>query len=166
MAPSQASSAASARAITPPPVHRNVPALIAVAIGALVGSILRTVATEVWGTNTGVMVCNIVGCLVLGALTPVMASTSHWRRLVCTGLLGTLTTYSSLVVLTLDKSAGWGYLLGTLVGGLSAAVVGLVAGFEIVRARAIHEDKRNEVNRGAEDSADSADSADSTGEGR
>lgn len=166
MAPSQASSAASARAVTPAPVHRNVPALIAVAIGALVGSILRTVATEVWGTNTGVMVCNIVGCLALGALTPVMASTSHWRRLVCTGLLGTLTTYSSLVVLTLDKSAGWGYLLGTLVGGLSAAVVGLVVGFEIVRARAIREDKRRAGNQSRPGSESSADSADRAGEGR
>jgi CrcB protein len=87
---------------------------------------------------------NVTGCLVIGALLAVLLArfpTSPWMRpFFAVGVLGGYTTYSTFAVDAVQLArAGHGglavgYVLVSVVGGVLAVVVGLLAGRAVVRA--------------------------------
>ncbi|WP_333770442.1 fluoride efflux transporter CrcB [Streptomyces sp. IBSBF 2435] len=85
-----------------------------------------------WGTLT----VNVVGCLVLGALTGAAegAASARLHLLIGTGLCGTLTTYStfSYETLRLAESGAKAYAAGNVLlsvaAGLGAAFAGVTLG--------------------------------------
>lgn len=113
-----------------------------VAAGAAVGAPLRYLTDRAvqskhdslfpWGTFT----VNVTGSLILGTLTgAVLSGTgSDLRLLIGTGLCGALTTYSTMsyeTVRLLEQRARFfalANLLGTVVAGLGAAVLGNAIG--------------------------------------
>ena len=113
-----------------------------VAAGAAVGAPLRYLTDRAvqskhnslfpWGTFT----VNVTGSLILGVLTgATLGDTgSDLRLLIGTGLCGALTTYSTLsfeTVRLVEQRARFfaaANLLGTIVAGLGAAVVGYAIG--------------------------------------
>ncbi len=113
-----------------------------VAAGAAIGAPLRyltdrTVQTRhdslfPWGTFT----VNVIGSLILGVLTgaTLAGGDSNLRLLIGTGFCGALTTYSTLsfeTVRLVEQRARFfavANVLGTIVAGLGAAVVGFTVG--------------------------------------
>ncbi|KIG16600.1 CrcB protein [Enhygromyxa salina] len=80
----------------------------------------------------GVLVVNLIGCLLIGFAAAVI-TTSHWRNIVLGGLLGGFTTYSAFALLSVDLVGHqrWGVLatqIGThLVGGVLCVWAGFWA---------------------------------------
>lgn len=115
--------------------------VIAVLIGGVVGTSLR-VAVDVVLPHRGVtfpvgtFLINLLGSFVLAALVArVWPSAVEWLRAgLGPGLLGSFTTFSALAVSAVDlTSAGAGveaiiYVAASLVGGITAAVLGLRLG--------------------------------------
>lgn len=115
----------------------------AVAAGALAGSELRYGLSLLFPEDPQAvpwltLTINVAGSFVLGMLTSRWATrpgTPFWLRAgLGPGLLGSFTTFSS-VVLSIDQLAGagahlvWlGYLALSLLAGLAAAWLGLIAG--------------------------------------
>ena len=122
----------------PVPFDRRTVALVAV--GGACGAVVRTACTERFTTPAGgfpvaVLVINLVGALLLGALMGSVARRPEdsWRRpLLAIGILGGFTTFSTLCVdaarLAADGRAGLAGLdlLVTSVGGVVAVAVGLM----------------------------------------
>ncbi|WP_159717172.1 FluC/FEX family fluoride channel [Actinomyces marmotae] len=119
------------------------PALAVVGLGGAVGTSLRAGLAELigpspsglpWATATA----NLVGALLLGLILGQFAApgrqTARHRLIrlgLGTGLMGALTTYSTLISETLHlidqgrAALGAAYLLGSLVAGLALAGLGL-----------------------------------------
>ncbi|SDP20745.1 camphor resistance protein CrcB [Nakamurella panacisegetis] len=115
---------------------------LVVAAGAAVGAPLRYLTDRTvqarhdslfpWGTFT----VNVVGSLILGVLTgaTLAGGGSTLRLLIGTGFCGALTTYSTLsfeTVRLIEQRARFfavANMLGTVVAGLGAAVVGFTLG--------------------------------------
>ncbi len=113
-----------------------------VAAGAAVGAPLRYLTDRAvqskhdslfpWGTFT----VNVTGGLILGVLTGATlgGAGSDLRLLIGTGVCGALTTYSTMsyeTVRLLEQRARFfavANLLGTIVAGLGAAVLGYAVG--------------------------------------
>ncbi|MDX3384176.1 fluoride efflux transporter CrcB [Streptomyces niveiscabiei] len=111
-----------------------------VAVGGMIGAPLRYLTDRAvqsrhdsvfpWGTFT----VNVVGCLVLGALTGAASAGPDLRLLLGTGLCGALTTYSTFSYETLrlaETGAGLDALAnvaGSLLAGLGAAFGGVWIG--------------------------------------
>jgi fluoride exporter len=126
------------RSRLPPP--RN---LGYVAVGGAVGAVSRVALATWFPTVPGrlpwvTLVENLTGAfllaLVLTVLTERLALDPAVRLLVCTGMLGAFTTYSTLAV-ELDRLIAVGalivaaaYVALTLLGGLTAALAGLRLG--------------------------------------
>ena len=119
------------------------------ALGGALGALARwAVATALphargawpWAT----LLVNLTGCLVIGALLAVLLARfphSPWLRpFLAVGVLGGYTTYSTFAVDAVQLArAGHGglavgYVLVSVVGGVLAVVVGLLAGRAVVRA--------------------------------
>jgi len=110
--------------------------LVAVIVGALVGTALRFGIDEIVGTPLSTLAINIVGSFALGLLVArVWPNASPIVRAgLGPGLLGTFTTFSAVAVALVGLSANgeWmpalAYLAATLIGGLTAAFLGLSLG--------------------------------------
>lgn len=115
---------------------RVVYSVLFVGLGGLVGAILRYLVTLAlasseplpWATVT----VNVVGCFLIGVLAAFVDALSHEMRLLfITGLCGSFTTYSSIILesVTLVRNGDWieaaGYSLSTLFGGLLAFAIGM-----------------------------------------
>jgi CrcB protein len=114
---------------------------LAVAAGGAVGSVLRfltsTVVVAHWPRQyyLATLAVNIVGCFLIGFLSAYFLLRSDMSLVLRTGLtvgvLGGLTTFSSfsLEVLRLLEAGQFGvavsYLLGSVLGGLCAAWLGM-----------------------------------------
>lgn len=100
--------------------------VLAVALGGAVGALAR------WGlsrANTdwprGTFAANMLGCLALGAVVG-SGLDGLLGAALGTGLLGGLTTFSTFAVEVTDHSRPrWGYLAGTVAGGVVMAALGL-----------------------------------------
>ncbi|WP_308117461.1 fluoride efflux transporter FluC [Rhodococcus rhodochrous] len=121
----------------------NRSAIAAVALGGFAGTAARFGVGELfpgaWPVAT--FAINVVGAFLLGLLLEVLVRLgpdTSWRRLlrlgVGTGALGSFTTYSALAV---DADLLWrdgrpelaiGYAVGTMLVGLAATALGVVAG--------------------------------------
>ncbi|GHA35837.1 putative fluoride ion transporter CrcB 2 [Streptomyces tauricus] len=115
---------------------------VLVIVGGMVGAPLRYLTDHAvrsrhdsafpWGT----FVVNVVGCLVLGALTGAAtagAASSHLQLLLGTGLCGALTTYSTFSYETL-RLAESGARLHAAVNVVASVTAGLGAAFAGVAA--------------------------------
>lgn len=109
--------------------------LATIGVGGALGTLLRVLAERTLGVDLGVLLVNLLGALViggtLGLLPLVRARAGPFVRLgVATGFCGGLTTLSTLAVVEAEalhhhafaNAAGYG--LVTLVGGVTAALVG------------------------------------------
>jgi CrcB protein len=126
-------------------------AWIAIAIGGALGSVARHGVNHIIHTHllttrfpVGTVVVNLVGCLVIGGLSGLVASQRlalpfYWREFVFVGVLGGFTTFSTfgLDTFTLAKtdspaSAGLNVAL-QVVGGLFAVWAGYQLGLSRMR---------------------------------
>ena len=120
--------------------------LIAIAVGGAAGATLRGLANaaaveRLNGPLTATVLVNLAGSLLIGLAVPLLALVSEpWRLLVVTGLLGSLTTFSTYnyetVVLLQNRDYVAAALnsLGSLIVGLVAVAVGLWIGQRLAPA--------------------------------
>ena len=114
-----------------------------VALGGAIGAVLRFVLDRATRARVrsafpvGILLVNVLGSLVLGLLTGMLAS-PQWQALLGVGLCGALTTYSAFaldtVVLAESRQRGLAmlYLLASVTAGLGAALIGLAGGAAVV----------------------------------
>jgi fluoride exporter len=82
--------------------------------------------------HAGVLVVNLIGCLLIGFAAAVI-TTAHWRNILLGGLLGGFTTYSAFALLSVDLvgQQRWGVLAtqisAHLIGGVLCVWAGLWA---------------------------------------
>ncbi|XZE51336.1 fluoride efflux transporter FluC [Planctomycetaceae bacterium SH139] len=118
--------------------------LVGVACGGAVGSLLRYGLTRlaVWlpGSSSylGTFAANLIGCLAIGVLTGYLSSggklAAHQQVAIKVGLLGGLTTFSTLALESVALAADQRWMLSALclsanlVFGCLAVVVGIALG--------------------------------------
>ncbi|GAA1392090.1 CrcB family protein [Luteococcus peritonei] len=127
------------------PLHLRARYLYVVFVGGVLGTTARWCLAEwmpaVDGWPLGTLVANLVGAFCLGLLLEVLLRTAPdqgWPRLarlhLGTGFLGSFTTMSALVTETTLLAQGHhpgqaaGYLVGSLLGGVVLAWLGVVLG--------------------------------------
>jgi len=111
-----------------------------IAFGGILGSLARSLISHLWnpdpvgGFPTGTVVINVLGCLIIGMVVPILAGhprEEHLRPFVVTGVLGGFTTFSAFalevgVMLDEGRLGLAGVYLGvTLVVGLLAVPLGV-----------------------------------------
>lgn len=109
---------------------------LAVAAGALLGFYARNLLTTLpanygFGQIWGVFWANVLGAAALGWYSVRLTPGSWQRYLVCTGFLGTFTTYSTLMLFTVNPKLDIAYLLLTLCVGALAASSSMYIAFKI-----------------------------------
>lgn len=127
--------------------------LIAVACGGAIGATLRYIFSTTfpndpsafaWATFTE----NVIGSLMLGYMLVVILERlppmRHVQPFLCTGVLGSFTTFSNFsveIITNLENGhprVGVGYALASVVAGLIAAIIGMAV------ARHIGSDRRGQ----------------------
>ncbi len=118
-------------------------AVLAVCAGGCVGGGLRyslglAIPDSPHSVPWATLAANVTGCFVLALLLTVLEATDsparHIREFVGVGVLGSFTTFSGWMVQVdqrVDAQDYWistGYLVSNLVGGMTAAVVGVATG--------------------------------------
>jgi CrcB protein len=119
------------------------------ALGGALGALARWAVTTALPHTPGAwpwatLLVNVTGCLAIGALLAVLLArfpSSPWLRpFLAVGVLGGYTTYSTFAVDVVQLArSGRGllavaYVLASVLGGLLAVVLGLLAGRAAVRA--------------------------------
>jgi CrcB protein len=119
------------------------------ALGGALGALARWAVTTALPHTPGAwpwatLVVNLTGCLAIGALLAVLLArfpSSPWLRpFLAVGVLGGYTTYSTFAVdvVQLARSdrglLAVAYVLASVLGGLLAVILGLLAGRAVVRA--------------------------------
>lgn len=105
-----------------------------VALGGAAGSVARWALAEAIGATPGLILVNLLGCVLIGAVYGAIDSsqTSPWwlKPLLGTGFLGGFTTLSTATLVTsaLVETAQWVSAIGLLVGLPLACVVGVWLG--------------------------------------
>ncbi|MGF1567222.1 MAG: fluoride efflux transporter CrcB [Nodosilinea sp.] len=129
---------------------------IAVSLGAIGGALSRyylghwvTQTTGVGNFPVGTLTANVLGCFLIGVLTAGVVKregmSAELRLLVATGFLGSLTTFSSYSLDTVNLFAaenwrqGWGYGLGSPVLGLLSFYSGTALATNLLKPRAERE---------------------------
>ena len=122
-----------------------------VALGGVIGSLLRYQAGLIWPTPVGafpttILLVNLLGCLVIGVFLTVVTEVWTPHRLVRpffgTGVLGGFTTFStySLDVVTLvrvgQSARAIEYLFATAIGAMLAVTLGVLTTRRLVARRA------------------------------
>ena len=113
--------------------------LIAIASGGALGALGRYGLSMMLQQHTGrefpvaTLAANMIGCLCIGVCLVWLESADPWLRDgVRIGFLGALTTFSTYAIETwalVEKGqylAATGNLLGNVIGGLGAAVIGII----------------------------------------
>ena len=111
-----------------------------IALGGILGCLARSLVSFLWnpdpvgGFPTGTLVINVLGCLVIGMVVPVLVGhprEEHLRPFIVTGILGGFTTFSAFaletgVMLDEGKAAlACGYIALTMILGLLAVPLGV-----------------------------------------
>jgi fluoride exporter len=125
-------------------------AYVAAALGGALGALARWGVAEALSHEPGgwpwaTLLVNLTGCLVLGlllALAFVRHPDHRWLRpFLGTGVLGGYTTYSTFAVDVVQQAeaGAWGvavaYVTLSVLGGIAAASLGVVAGRALARPR-------------------------------
>ena len=120
------------------------------ALGGVLGALARWGLAEVLPNSPGAWPwatfgVNITGCLLIGVLLAVLLArfprSRRLRPFLAVGVLGGFTTYSTFAVdavrLTDEGHAvlAGAYVLASVIGGVAAVVVGLLAGRALVGGR-------------------------------
>ncbi len=120
-------------------VREQVPALLAVAAGGVIGALARygvslAIGVPSEGFPWATFGINVLGCLLIGALMALPAKGLR-RPLLGTGVLGGFTTFSGYAVETEQLLAGGHYVIAGLyvLGTLFAALGAVVLGARLVR---------------------------------
>lgn len=123
-------------------------AYVAAAVGGALGALARWGVSEALphgsaGWPWATLLVNLAGCLVLGLLLGLVFAHSHgspWLRpFLGTGVLGGFTTYSAFAVEIVQQAdaGAWGtaagYLTASVLGGVAASALGVVAGRALAR---------------------------------
>ena len=111
-----------------------------VGVGGFLGALARwgltLLSQRVLGEGfpAGTLICNLLGCFLIGGVLALLEGgehlSAHARLFLVTGLLGSLTTFSTFGAETLELAQGseWGkaagYLFGNVVIGLAAVALG------------------------------------------
>ena len=106
--------------------------MLFVALGGVVGSLLRYLLNELFGSDkTGVLIANQIGVAVASyaAIYFIKNSNQNLRNFVIPGFCGGLTTFSS--VMLLSNEFGYAYILENIF--LSALVISFV--YPLARSR-------------------------------
>ena len=122
-------------------------------LGGCVGGYARYAISDAWSGSratfpSAILTVNVVGAFILGLVVVLAADvlpSRYLRPLIGTGFCGALTTFSSVVVGAAGIFArhrpaiATSYLVATVLGGLAAAALGLLAGRVLTRsARGVH----------------------------
>lgn len=113
--------------------------LLGVVLGAMIGAASRWVLGDLVGTRAGLLVANVLGCLVIGVATT-RRDPSPWLT---AGWCGALTSFSALALQLasdLDSSRGGsavGLLAGTISGCAVAFLLGRATGRRVTDRQAI-----------------------------
>ncbi len=84
-------------------------ALAWIAFGGILGSLARFLVSYLWnpvavgGFPTGTLVINVLGCLLIGMVVPILAGhprEEHLRPFIVTGVFGGFTTFSAFALET------------------------------------------------------------------
>jgi CrcB protein len=133
------------------------PVVGVVALGGVIGSLLRYQAGLIWPTPVGafpttILLVNLLGCLIIGVFLTVVTEVWTPHRLVRpffgTGVLGGFTTFStySLDIVTLvrvgQSARAVEYLFATAIGAMLAVTVGVLTTRRLV-ARKRPSDRRS-----------------------
>ncbi|MCA9295210.1 MAG: fluoride efflux transporter CrcB [Phycisphaerales bacterium] len=118
-----------------------------VALGGAAGAMGRFGITQAvtawtgWPSYAATMISNVLGCCAIGVMHVVLESSTmspSIRALLVVGLVGAVTTFSTFsheTMVLLDRSK-WGeaslYVLGSIILGLIAVKVGMIAGRGLV----------------------------------
>lgn len=112
--------------------------VLAVAVGGAAGALLRWLASHLNGTVPwGTLLVNLLGSFGLGLLVGydlpgTVIAPQPLNVGIATGLLGGLTTFSTLMVeVAYPPRLRWGYLAVTLLLGLGLAWAGLTIGTSV-----------------------------------
>lgn len=108
---------------------------VAIFIGGGLGATLRWLlsrSTAVWFVNfpVGVLICNLLGCFLIGLCAGLWPRPTTWQMGITTGILGGFTTFSTFSLDTLklmqrgDLSLALLNSIGSLLGGLALAWLG------------------------------------------
>jgi CrcB protein len=129
---------------------------VAAALGGALGALARWGMAEALPHDPGgwpwaTLLVNLVGCLVLGLLIAAVFARlpdSPWLRpFLGTGVLGGFTTYSAFAVETVQLTEAGrpalaaGYVLASVVGGVGASALGLLAGRALTGPRPTRSDE-------------------------
>lgn len=99
--------------------------ILAVFLGGCVGGLARyVVASGPWS----ILAINLSGAFVLAFLLTARDLGPHVRAVLGSGFCGAFTTYSGVVVPVARDGGRVGFLAGSVLGGLAAAYVGVLAG--------------------------------------
>ena len=111
-----------------------------IALGGILGSLARSALSCLWnpdpvgGFPMGTLVINMLGCLAIGMIVPVLAGhprEEHLRPFIVTGVLGGFTTFSAFALETgvmLDEgkdALACLYIAMTMLLGLLAVLLGV-----------------------------------------
>ena len=104
---------------------------ILVFLGGGTGAVARALAqmlvtTHGQPSHVGTMIINIIGCFIIGLLSPIFVGDSKWRMLLIVGFCGGFTTFSTFGADMLNLLKEGQYLWFSLYTVISV-VVGLAA---------------------------------------
>jgi CrcB protein len=120
----------------------------AVACGGVIGAVARSYLSATWPTGSGqfpwtTLFVNVSGSALLGCALRLLAERFPRDRLLrpmlCTGLIGAYTTFSTFAVQAVllaragDATTGVLYVLGSVAAGIAAVVLGLTAAGAVMR---------------------------------
>lgn len=100
--------------------------MLMVAIGGVIGSLLRFALSEIFPKNAiGILLANLLGVIFAAHAIVYLErkGNANFRHLLLPGFCGGLTTFSALMLAT--ETQGIGYLIGTIVASLAIAFVSI-----------------------------------------
>lgn len=121
--------------------------LLSVAFFAFFGGCLRQLLSAHWST-AGILTANLTGCFLLAFLTYYVFERdllAGWLNVgLGTGLIGALTTFSSLAVGIIklaqaSAALAWAYGMTSLLGGLLMAWLGFLSAKKLAKWRGNHD---------------------------
>ncbi|GIM77843.1 fluoride efflux transporter FluC [Winogradskya consettensis] len=117
---------------------RNIPVVVAVAVGGVVGALARYGLSTLWPSVWTVWAINVTGCFLIGVLTVLITRRRPESRLIrpfwTTGVLGGYTTFStaSVDVVRATPATALALLGATIVSALLAVWLGTALAERVV----------------------------------
>lgn len=115
--------------------------VLAVAIGGAIGAVIRYAIAVFWLSRAafplGTLTANLLGCLIIGVLM-CLSMRRDWldesvRLLLITGLLGSLTTFSTFGFETFElaQQGKWHWAVANILANLLFGIAGVALGWAV-----------------------------------